>query len=315
VSRPLAISICVCTYNRADMLAATLPALAALRHDPAALSLELVLVDNNSADGTRAAVETLRGRFPYPVRYVFEGRQGLSHARNAAIEAAAGDYLAFLDDECIVRPDWAEVAARTIAESGAAIVGGPYFAGFLDGPRPHWFATKYGDAHFLDRPRVVRGFVERFNVTGGNMLLRRDVFDGLRFDPAFGMSGDRIGVSEEVVLQQAWLDAHPGEAVWYEPALAVTHLVRPDKMSLRYKLRRELALGRAAAARIRAGRRRNHIDGATVRRDVLDLVLSPWRAWRRDRARYPYWQNFYYEEVLPGPVRRLACARAVRRGG
>lgn len=309
----LAISLCVCTYNRAGLLATTLPALAALEHDPAGLSLELVLVDNNSRDGTKAALAALRDGFPYPVRYVFEGRQGLSHARNAAVDAASGDYLGFLDDECIVRRDWALVAARTIAASGAAVIGGPYFAGFLQGRRPRWFEARYGDAYFLDRAGVVGGFAPGFRASGGNMLLRRDVFDTLRFDPAFGMSGGRVAVGEETTLQRAWLERHPGSAVWYEPDLAVTHLVLPEKMSLLYKLRREYAAGVAAGRRVLAAGRGRGIDRAAVRSDLAALLLSPWHALRRDRRRHRYWQNFYYEEVLPGPLRRLARARQIAR--
>jgi glycosyltransferase involved in cell wall biosynthesis len=314
MTRPPAISLCVCTFNRADMLARTLPSLAALAHDPAVLALELVLVDNNSRDGTRAAVEAHRRLFPYPVRYVFERRQGLSHARNAAVDAARGDYLGFLDDECVLPRAWAQVAARAIgASGGAAIIGGPYFAGFTEGRRPRWFDARYGDAYFLARQHVVGGFTPRFHASGGNMLVRRDVFETVRFDPAFGMTGDRVGVGEEAALQRTWLDRHPGEAVWYEPDLAVTHLVRPEKMSILYKLRREAATGVASGMRIAARGGAPPLDRDAVRRDLVDLLLSPWRAFRRDRRRYPYWQNFYYEEVLPGPLRRLARARQIAR--
>ena len=59
-------------------------------------------------------VEKLIPHFPFKMRYVLEGEQGISAARNRAIDEAVGDYLAFLDDECIVSPDWLSIAIADI---------------------------------------------------------------------------------------------------------------------------------------------------------------------------------------------------------
>ena len=49
---------------------------------------DVVVVDNNSTDGTRAVVERQARDFPVPLRYLFEARQGRSSALNAGIAAS-----------------------------------------------------------------------------------------------------------------------------------------------------------------------------------------------------------------------------------
>ena len=70
------------------------------------LEIELLFIDNNSDDGTEEYCKSFIQRFnnvapsvKYSAAYIFEKRQGLSHARNAAIERFTGEYLVFLDDD------------------------------------------------------------------------------------------------------------------------------------------------------------------------------------------------------------------------
>jgi glycosyltransferase involved in cell wall biosynthesis len=65
------------------------------------LEIEFLLIDNNSNDGTEEYCKSFIPRFNSQVTaaYIFEKRQGLSHARNAAIENFTGEYLVFLDDD------------------------------------------------------------------------------------------------------------------------------------------------------------------------------------------------------------------------
>src|SRR3970040_380046 len=87
------VSVVIGTYNRAIPLGRTLTALRGQRTAPG-LTWELVVVDNNSSDETRAVVSAASAAFPVPMRYVFESRQGISHARNAGIHNAKGGIIA-----------------------------------------------------------------------------------------------------------------------------------------------------------------------------------------------------------------------------
>lgn len=96
------LSIAICTKDRALRLARLLDSLASARRDPTFRAVETIVVDNASVDqSTRDAVS----RFP-GVRYVLEPRTGLNFARNAALAAATGDLIAYLDDDVTVDGDW-----------------------------------------------------------------------------------------------------------------------------------------------------------------------------------------------------------------
>src|SRR5271157_2306584 len=98
------VSLIICTYNRCGSLLRTLESIAA--SEPPSVEWEVLVVDNNSADQTRAAVEEFASRHPGRFRYVFEPNQGLSNARNAGILAARGAVIAFTDDDVIVDTSW-----------------------------------------------------------------------------------------------------------------------------------------------------------------------------------------------------------------
>src|SRR5215831_17871144 len=110
----MVISVCVCTYNRRELLEHCLKSLSELVDPRPRYEIEIIVIDNNSNDGTGTLVKSLIPHFPFPLHYVYEGVQGLSVARNTAIEVAGGEYLAFLDDECFVPTDWLDIAFGNI---------------------------------------------------------------------------------------------------------------------------------------------------------------------------------------------------------
>src|ERR1700757_4351034 len=99
------ISVIVCTYNRCDELALTLESLANSLLPPPTV-WEIIVVDNNSNDKTKEAVELFVRRFPGRFRYLCEARQGKSYALNAGIRDARGEILVFTDDDVVVEATW-----------------------------------------------------------------------------------------------------------------------------------------------------------------------------------------------------------------
>jgi len=61
---------------------------------------ELVVVDNGSTDRTAEIIKC------YPVAYVWEGKRGVSYARNRGIRASQAEILAFTDADCMVTTRW-----------------------------------------------------------------------------------------------------------------------------------------------------------------------------------------------------------------
>jgi glycosyltransferase involved in cell wall biosynthesis len=90
------ITVIIPTHNRRDTLARALDSVLAQTMQPT----EVIVVDDGSSDDTRRLVAG------YPrVRYLYQENAGVSSARNLGIEAARGEWLAFLDSDDEWQPD------------------------------------------------------------------------------------------------------------------------------------------------------------------------------------------------------------------
>ena len=225
------VTVVICTYNRADLLEATLSALAEQKVD-GNLAWDIVIVDNNSSDRTRVVAQQATSRLP--VTYVFEGRQGLSRARNSGIAAARGEIVAFTDDDVLPARDWVNSIASAIERWGFDIVGGRILPKW-EGTLPSWLLeddTLLGNLALLTSEQV-RIFepstLETPKVWGANMAFRRSVFArvGL-FDTRRGIQGKTLYAGEETELIGRAIDA--GSVAVYDPSLVVFHRIGPDRM-------------------------------------------------------------------------------------
>ena len=101
---PPSLTIAICTKDRAERLRRLLASVDAVRSRSRFRSVEVVVVDNASVDdATRLVTATFEN-----VRYLVEHKTGLNFARDAALHAATGDLLAFLDDDVVVDRGWLE---------------------------------------------------------------------------------------------------------------------------------------------------------------------------------------------------------------
>ena len=225
-------SIVIATYNRARDLQQTLRSLAQLRPSG---DWEVIVVDNNCADDTRAVVQQTAESFPVPLRYVVEREQGRSPALNAGIRAARGDIIATTDDDVRVPADWLDRAAEGLARHECDYVGGRVLP-IWGAPRPSWLPNRggrqwavialldYGAAPIEFGPRVPLGV---------NMAFRRDAFAraGL-FDPDTGRkAGTLLGqeVREWCIRARA-----AGLRGYYVPDMTVEHVIPASRLTKRY---------------------------------------------------------------------------------
>ncbi len=180
------VSVCIATYRRPEGLSRLLESLACLKL-PAQLGLEILIVDN---DPERSAADTARslGEFPHLVRWLEDPRPNIAHARNRAVDAAEGRWLAFIDDDEVADEHW--LAA--------------YWQRAVEGACDGWFGTVLArlednvsgwldPAVFYARPRHPSGtLLGRASLRTSNAFVRRALFEGRegrRFDPALGRSG------------------------------------------------------------------------------------------------------------------------------
>lgn len=180
---PVRVTVAVCTYRRAS-LADALLSLRDLDIDRTTISdIEVVVVDNDP-DGSAAEI-VAAAELPWPTRYLKEGRPGVSAARNAAVRAAEGDVIAFLDDDETASPSWLralDAARRSFDADGVIGVVLPEY----DPDVPRWARS---DRFFAYRRHPTGTAVHHGGV--GNCLLSMDALAHVDppFDDALGLSG------------------------------------------------------------------------------------------------------------------------------
>jgi glucosyl-dolichyl phosphate glucuronosyltransferase len=242
----VAVSLVVSTYNRADQLPL---ALESLLSQTGGVPYEIIVVDNNSSDRTRAVVEDLAKGAGGLLRYGFEPRQGLSHGRNTGIALARAPIVAFTDDDVRAAPDWVSRIKRTFDEHPeVAYIGGRVLPNFLEPPpawlkKAHWgplALQDYGEAP------IRTGRERAMCLVGANMAFRREVFDrvGL-FTPSLGRIKDGIGSTEDHDMQLRIWSA--GLVGLYTPDPVVVADVTPDRMIKEYHRRWHRGNGRHCA--------------------------------------------------------------------
>jgi glycosyltransferase involved in cell wall biosynthesis len=246
------VSICICTFNRARLLRQTLErvACAAVPND---VSLEVVVVDNNSSDDTPRVIEEAARSLP--IRSVREVTPGIAAARNAAVRAAGGEIFLWLDDDVLIEPDWIEryvTVAR--ANPGVALFGGPVRPHF-EGTPPSWvmeLLPEIGQAYALRDFPPGRVDIDADHLPyGANFGTRRAIHDQLGFDMALGRVGADGGcLSEESTFFEAAISMG-FKGLWMADC-PVRHVITVERQSVRY-LRRYYRLAGATPGTVHPG--------------------------------------------------------------
>jgi len=184
----LSATIVVPTRNRGDLIRETLETLSRIKNP----GLEILVVDQSTSDSTSRVVDAASEADPR-VRLIATTTVGLSAARNVGARHAAGDVVAYCDDDCIVAPGWLEAYLEEFRDPSVQAVYGrilPYENGARSGLEMGF------------KPNVVRAefstlVAPRHIGHGGNMALRRSTLLELGgFDPLLG-AGGQFGACED----------------------------------------------------------------------------------------------------------------------
>jgi glycosyltransferase involved in cell wall biosynthesis len=225
------ISVVIPTYNRAQQLTPLLEAL--LQQDAQGIAYEIIVVDNNSRDDTKAVVQAAQAADTSGlIRYFLETRQGASHARNTGITQARAPIIAFIDDDVIPSRDWVRSMKRAFDEYPEAdCIGGRVKPAVHKAP-PSWLtAVHAGPVALQDRPRAQ--WLNRASASAcllsANLAFRREVFTEVgMFSPDYLRSEDR---ELEMRLWRA------GKQGLYLPAIDVFVEIPEDRLTKRYHRR------------------------------------------------------------------------------
>ena len=117
------ISVVIPTFNRLNDLKRTVESLRA-QSIPAG-AFEILIVDNESSDGTDVWARDFQDSGHPVLRYFRKEPQGPGAARNLGIENAVGEYVVIMDSDVTLEPQWIERAAATLdADPTLGMVGG-----------------------------------------------------------------------------------------------------------------------------------------------------------------------------------------------
>lgn len=227
------ISVVLATYNRASSLQVTLESLLALAY-PTSLCWELLVVDNNSTDLTRVKVENAAAIAKFPVRYVFEGKQGRSSALNRGIAESKGEIVAFTDDDVILDRNWLASLNRTFEEFNCAAVAGRVIPQWSHS-KPDWLEM---NGHFAVVNFDLGDDIKEIKVPplGANSAFRKRMFEqhGL-FRPDLGVTGSRHTITcDDTEFGERLIRA--GEKIVYCSNAIIYHPVDPKRTTKKYFL-------------------------------------------------------------------------------
>ncbi len=244
MSDSVLVSVVVCTHNRAAFLQKCLDSL--LRQENHA-PFEVIVVDNNSADRTAQTVEATRRETSIPFQYIFLQEIGLSRARNAGIDAARGDLIAFIDDDAMADVHWIQEIEKGFALYPHAVAQGGAVTGDYEIPKPAWLgadlllAVSVGEMG--DRMRLMNG---REVPLGCNMAFRRQAFQRHgEFLANLGRTGASLLAAEEVEFCIRLYKQN--ESIVYNPKMQIKHWVPKERLTQTYIRQRMYWNGRSIA--------------------------------------------------------------------
>lgn len=227
------ISVIICTYNRSESLRRTLQSLKEMSV-PDNIGWELLIVDNNSTDKTKEAVNDFIKVSGLNCRYVFESKQGLSNARNRGVKEAGGEIIAFTDDDVIVDKYWLQNMAKVFKGNNVSCVGGRIFP-IWGKPCPKWLINDirlYGPLAILDYGEKTLHMTFP-NLWGANFAVKKIMFEKYgTFNTSFGRRPGKLYSYEETDFIKRLIEN--GEKVLYAPDVIVHHFIPPQRMRKSY---------------------------------------------------------------------------------
>lgn len=288
LSPAIAVSLIVCTRNRAERLKTCLAAVGEIDCN---WPWEIVIVDNGSRDNSRAVASMFLRDNPMPGQYVWEPKSGLSNARNAGVAASCGEIVAFTDDDCYPAPDFLGHICEIFADERIGFAGGRIL---LHDP--------------LDYPLTVNESTTALSFAGGsvvpcaevqgaNMAFRRTALLAVGgFDPAFG-AGTPFPAEDWDAVARVCLSGWDGG---YFPAPTVSHhhgrkAAEADRQLLTY----HYASGAVYAKMLMSRETRWRFGRYWARRILGDAKYHHRKLAQQFRGAIDYWRSTRPRKAAP----------------
>jgi GT2 family glycosyltransferase len=195
------ISVIVCSYNGSTTIDETLTAIERLDYP----DYETIVIDDGSTDDTSIIAKK------HKVHLIQTENRGLSNARNAALQVATGDIVAYIDDDAYPDPHWLNYLASAFLRTEHVGIGGHNIAPLGDGAVADCVANAPGGpVHVLLSDEVAE------HIPGCNMAYRRDkLLEIGGFDPRFRTAGDDVDICWRLQERGWTLGFTAAAVVWH----------------------------------------------------------------------------------------------------
>lgn len=254
---PAGVSVLICTFNGADLIAETLTALAHQR-PPAHMPWEVVLVANACTDGTAELTQRVWKELgePAPLHLLHEPRPGKQYAQKLGVGQLKYRYACIVDDDNRLMPDYLQVGYELLESNPNICIVGGKSIGTFEGQQPEWFPVfqqcyavgpqiDYVSGEF--KP-LTDGNVGRNVLWGAGMFVRTAVWHKLQaagfrslFSGRQGTGNLTAGEDDELCYAALLL----GYEVWYSSRLVLHHHMLAPRLTEEYRDRLFFASARS----------------------------------------------------------------------
>ncbi|MGB2727141.1 MAG: glycosyltransferase [Halobacteriota archaeon] len=233
------VSIIICTHRseRYEDFVEAINSLEAQSCDNEKLEI-VVVVDGNRELYDKILKSGIEEADKVEVKVILnEKNLGLSESRNRGMKEAKGDVIAFFDDDAVADTNWIKELVRMYEEREAIAAGGKLLPKWVS-KKPKFLPEEYywliGATH--------KGFPEEVtevrNTFGSNISYKADVLKALGgFRGEMGVRGKGLLQGEETELCERMREKF-GRGVIYNPDAVVYHKVFPERLKMRFLLRR-----------------------------------------------------------------------------
>lgn len=195
---------------------------------------ELILVDDGSTDSTPGICD-MAASTDRRIRALHTANRGVSAARNAGLDAAGGDYIAFLDADDLFMPDFLKILAGELETSGADIAACPFTESFTGEYDPQ--ATQsiimsgINALDFLFYQTPVAGSRHLLDTSIWNKVYRRKLWDDIRFSE--GLRYEDLDVFYRLLLTADKLVFVPEPLYYYRQHVgSFIHTYSPQRLDV-----------------------------------------------------------------------------------
>lgn len=240
----LGISVIICCHNSGAKIRPTLKALAQ-QTDISQIPVEIILVDNNSTDGTVTIARELWARLgqPFPLKIVDEKIAGLSFARTRGILTSQYQYLIFCDDDNWLNKEYLSIVHNLFdTKEEVAMIGG-VGVGLLQKQAPEWFQRLNGFGYAIGDEGRQTGYTD--SVYGAGMAIRKDIMQALHNQQISFILSDRVGknLSSGGDSEMCALVKAAGKRIWFDKRLTFDHDLPQSRINWKYYRKLRYAFG------------------------------------------------------------------------